>query len=46
MLNEFITIITNLGVTLQDFAYICIIFYLCSKPVIWLINKFFKGVGV
>lgn len=44
MLQDFINIITSLGVTLTDFTCIVIIFYYCSKPIKWLINKFFKGV--
>lgn len=45
MLNDFISIIESLGVSLSEFTYICIIFYLFSKPVNWLIRKFYKGVG-
>ncbi len=45
MISSLIEIITGLGVSIQDFAALCLIIYLFSKPVGWLIKKFFKGVG-
>lgn len=45
MLQNFISVITSLGVTLQEFCYITLIFYFWLKPVKWLIGKFFKGVN-
>ena len=44
MIKEFIKIIENLGVTLQEFCYLSIIVFILSKPIKWLIDYFFRGI--
>ena len=44
MLQEFISIITSLGVTLQEFTYISIIVFVWYFPIKKLIKFIFGGV--
>lgn len=44
MLQEFISVITSLGVTLQEFAYISIIGFIWYFPIKKLIKFIFGGV--
>lgn len=43
MIQEFITIVESLGITLFEFTELSIVFYIWSKPIGYLINKLFKG---
>ena len=44
MLNDFITVITSLGVTLQEFTYISIIGFVWYFPIKKLVKFIFGGV--
>lgn len=45
MLQDFISVVTSLGITLQEFTYISIIVFIWYFPIKKIIKKIFGGIS-